>query len=278
MWPILTSDNARAFDVDTERRSRSSIRGWGFSVVSAVTGVVMLLIFGKTSNQKKIAETKDKLKAYIMEMWIFRNDTRVMFAAIGSVLGSNLQYLRHSLRPLVFLIIPVLVIMVQLGIRYADEPLMPGDRTVVSVKLREGVVPTATPLEFRAPKGVRVVSPALRIDSKSEIDWEISGGASGAVPAGGRDTQRHGAQAAGRRPSQEAGQGGRRQAAGQHVERVPVPSGAARSVQLRHRVDPRHVSPPRAQVPRAHGQLALAFFIISVAAGFALKGVFGIEV
>ena len=133
MWPILRAITT-AFDAILT--PFAGLHPWvGLSVVSVVAGVVMLLIFGKTSNQKKIGETKDKLKAYIMEMWIFRNDTVVMFSAIGSVIKSNLQYLRQSLRPLVFLFLPVLIIMVQLGIRYADEPLLPGGRTVVSVRL-----------------------------------------------------------------------------------------------------------------------------------------------
>ncbi len=247
-------------------------------MVSAVTGVVMLLIFGKTSNQKRIAETKDKLKAYVMEMWIFRNDTRVMFSAIGSVLRSNLQYLRHSLRPLVFLFIPVLVIMVQLGIRYADEPLTPGDRAVVSVRLREGTVPSVTPLALVAPEGVRVLSPALRIDSKNEVDWEIRAEGEGQhqlafETAGGTV---HKSLDVGR--ERRIGKIGAVKARANswsaflYPSEPPVPSDSV--------IESIHVAYPHREL-RFLGLTVnwlVAFFIISVAAGFALKGVFGIEV
>lgn len=276
MWPILRAITS-AFDAILS--PFAALHPWvGLSVVSAVTGVVMLLIFGKTSDQKKIAETKDKLKAYVMEMWIFRNDTRVMFAAIGSVLRSNLQYLRHSLRPLVFLFIPVLVIMVQLGIRYADEPLMPGDRTVVSVKLREGVVPTATPLEFRAPKGVRVVSPALRIDSKSEVDWEIMAELPGqyqlavATPSG----TVHKLLDVG--PRRKLGKVGAVKPRANTWSAFLYPSEPP--VQFNSDIESIHVTYPHRELKFLGLTVnwLVAFFIISVAAGFALKGVFGIEV
>ena len=276
MWPILRAITG-AFDAIL--RPFAGLHPWvGLTVVSAVTGVVMLLIFGKTSNQKKIAETKDRLKAYVMEMWIFRNDTIVMFSAIGSVLRSNLQYLRHSLRPLVFLFIPVLVIMVQLGIRYADEPMMPGDTAVVVVKLKAGVVASQTELGLVAPTGVRVISPALRIDSKSEVDWEIVAEQPGhhqlALQTPGGVV--HKSLVVG--PTRRIGKVGAIKARANSWGAFLYPS-----------------EPPIAgesiiesiQVTYPHRELKflgftvnwlLAFFIISVAAGFALKGVFGIEV
>lgn len=276
MWPILRAIT-RAFDAILT--PFAGLHPWvGLAVVSAVTGVVMLLIFGKTSDQKRISETKDKLKAYVMEMWIFRNDTLVMFSAIGSVLRSNLQYLRHSLRPLVFLFIPVLVIMVQLGIRYADEPLMPGDKAVVSVKLREGTVPSATRLALVAPKGVRVVSPALRIDAKGEVDWEIRAEDPGqyqlALETPGGTV--HKSLDVG--PERKIGKVGAVKARANswsaflYPSEPPVPSDSV--------IESIRVTYPHREL-RFFGLTVnwlVAFFIISVAAGFALKGVFGIEV
>ena len=145
----------------------------GLLVVSAVTGVVMLLIFGRTSDQKRLGETKDRLKAHIMEMWIFRNDPRAMFLAVGGVARHNLQYLRHSLRPIVFVFVPVVLIMVQMGIRYASGPVPYGQTTRVRVELREGNLATKTPVTLTASPGVRVMSAPLRIDSEGEIDWKL---------------------------------------------------------------------------------------------------------
>jgi uncharacterized membrane protein (DUF106 family) len=276
MWPILRAIT-KAFDALLLPFAR--LHPWvGLTVVSVVTGVVMLFIFGKTSNQTKIAETKAKLRAYVMEMWIFRNSTVVMFKAIGNVLRNNLQYLRHSLRPLVFLIIPVLVIMVQLGIRYQNEPLMPGDTAVVSVNLKDGTTPSRSGLELVAPKGVRVVSPALRIDAKGEIDWEIKAEQPGRheiALVAGDETVRKVIEVG---PSQRVGVVGAIKARANswnaflYPGEEPVPPDSvieSISVTYPHR---------ELRLLGLNVHWLVAFFIISVAAGFALKGVFGIEV
>ncbi len=172
MWPVLRV-MTKAFDIVLAPFSGMHPIV-GLLIVSVVTGVVMLFIFGKTSNQKMIAATKNKLKAHIMEMWIFRNAPSVMFRAMGNVVRFNLQYLKHSLRPIVFLFIPVLFIMVQLGIRYAHEPLVPGDVTVVTVVLADAVRATEADVTLETPDGIRIVSPPLRMDAAGEIEWKVA--------------------------------------------------------------------------------------------------------
>jgi uncharacterized membrane protein (DUF106 family) len=276
MWPILSAIT-RGFDVILAPFARMH-PAVGLLVISIVTGIVMLLIFGKTSNQKRITETKDKLKAYIMEMWIFRDSTRVMFGALGNVIRHNLQYLRHSLRPLVFILIPVLLIMVQLGIRYGSEPLMPGESTILTVKLDGDVAPTDTELELEAPFAVRITSPPLRVDSMNEISWRIQGLSPG--------THELTLRAPGERLTKTvvvAGLpgtpkvGGLRALAGTwsaflYPSEPPIPRDSiVRGIELGYRTR---------EIPLLGIGLhwILIFFVVSVAAGFALKGVFGIDV
>ncbi len=250
----------------------------GLLVVSAVTGVVMLFIFGKTSNQKMIASTKDKLKAYIMEMWLFRNSPMVMFRAIGNVVRYNLQYLKHSLRPIVFLFIPVLFVMVQLGIRYAHEPLRPGETTVVTVALADGVRASDADVTLEAPDGLSIVSPPLRINATGEIEWKLR------------------ADRCGTRTISIVTPGGR-------IEKVVVAGedlGTVRFASLKPRAGtwsaflyPAEPPVPRDSIVRSvevhYGEKQgllfgltfnwlWIFFIASVVVGFAFKDLFGIEV
>jgi len=276
MWVILNAIT-RAFDVLLTPFARME-PAVGLLVVSVVTGVVMLLIFGKTSNQKAITATKDKLKAYIMEMWLFRNDTRVMFGAIGNVVRNNVQYLRHSLRPLVFLILPVLIIMVQLGIRYGFEPFTPGDTGVVRVEFTEGAVPSEMDIELKTPPGIRLTSPALRMDEERAVEWkfltELPGTHELLIKTPDQSVtkdvrvgpERRIAAMSELRPLANTWD------AFLYPAETPLPrGGTVRAI---------HVS-----YPSRGGTLfglnvhwLIIFFIVSLAAGFALKGVFGIDV
>ena len=44
----------------------------GLFVVSVLTGIVMLIIFRYTSNQKGIEQVKNRIKAYFLEMKLYR--------------------------------------------------------------------------------------------------------------------------------------------------------------------------------------------------------------
>ena len=277
MWPVVSAIT-RAFDF--LMKPFASLHPWvGLAVVSVATGVVMLLIFGKTSNQAKIAATKDKLRAYIMEMWLFRNDTRVMFGAIGRVAANNLRYLRHSLKPLVFIIVPVLIIMVQLGIRYEKEPLTPGESYLVTVKLRDGVVPSATDVELVGSWGARRLSEPLRIDSEGLIEWEITPMLQGEhelyVTIGGEDVLAKSVAIGPGLSSRKLGfvrPPANTWQSFLHPAEKPIPrDSVVESISIRY-------PPRRLNLFGLRVHWLLAFFAISVAAGFALKGVFGIEV
>ncbi|MBM3307323.1 MAG: hypothetical protein FJY74_03270 [Candidatus Eisenbacteria bacterium] len=250
----------------------------GLLVVSALTGVVMLLIFGRASDQARIARAKDRLKAHIMEMWIFRSDPRAMFLAIGGVARHNLVYLRHSLRPIVFLLVPVLLIMVQLGIRYAHGPVPVGATTRVTAYLREGAAPTTTPMTLSGPLGVRVLSRPLRVDSERRVVWNVLAETPGEhrltlETPGGRLTR---SLAVG--PLQRVGKV-RAVAAREgtwdaflYPSATPIPRD---SVVERIVVE----YPPRdLRVLGLNVHWLVVFFAVSVAVGYALKGVFGIEV
>jgi uncharacterized membrane protein (DUF106 family) len=273
----VLSGITRAFDVLLA--PFAMLNPWvGLVVVSVVTGVVMLIIFGKTSNQRKITETKDKLKAYIMEMWIFRNDTLVMFSAIGNVIRSNIQYLRHSLRPLLFIIVPVLIIMVQLGIRYGNQPFEPGDVTVLSAELRDGVRPTETDLELVAPMAIRVLSPPLRIDATREIEWKIQ-----ALMPGTHEVSL----TVGDEVLTKSVTVGPERRVGKLADVRPTAGTWDAFLYPSERPIPRDsvVKAIRVGYPRRELSLfglnihwLIAFFVVSVVAGFALKGVFGIDV
>jgi hypothetical protein len=157
-----------------------SLGPWpGMIVISLVTGVVMLLIFKKTSNQEAIKQAKNQIKAHLLEIRLFKNDTARSFRAQGAILGANFRYMGHALRPMLVMFIPVLLILAQLNLRYGSASLPPGGQALVKMKLAEGTSAETTPISLRAPAGVTVETPPLRIEEESEVDWRIRGDAAG---------------------------------------------------------------------------------------------------
>ena len=151
----------------------------GILVLSILTGVVMVFIFGKTSNQRAIHSTKSKLKAHIAEIWLFRDDLLQMLLATVRVLGHTSRYFFHSLRPLIFIFVPVLIILVMIGMRYEHRPFVAGERAFVSVQVNDPTWAQGDRLALTGTDGVAVTSPPLRILAEKEIDWQIEARAPG---------------------------------------------------------------------------------------------------
>jgi hypothetical protein len=142
----------------------------GLLFVSVVAGVAMLLIFKVTSNQRAIRRTRDLIRAHMLAMRLFRDDAAVVVESQRKVLRTNATYLRYAVVPIVFILPIVVLIMVQLNLRYGPAPARPGEAVVVKATFDGALDEGAT---LAAPPEVAVETPALRIPYEREADWRV---------------------------------------------------------------------------------------------------------
>jgi uncharacterized membrane protein (DUF106 family) len=145
----------------------------GIIFISLLTGGVMLLLFRLTSNQDAMKEVKTKISAYFLEMRLYKEDISTVMASQRRILRANMEYMKLAVVPAVVMIVPVILIMVQLNLRYAETGLKPGDTAIVKVKVEEGVDLLREGLRLSTAGGVQKASPAVRIASRGEVDWKI---------------------------------------------------------------------------------------------------------
>ncbi len=249
---------------------------WGLLAVSAVTGVVMVVIFKYTSNQSGIRAAKDKISAYFMEIRLFKDDMALMLATQGRILRTNLTYMKYSLTPMLFMLVPVILILAQLAVRYVDRPLRPGESAFVKIRLSESSLDKIALVSVSVSDGLRLETPLLRMESDGEIDLRIGVLEEGehelSIRIGG-ETVTHGVLASGK------------------IERVyaskskadfwntllypgrPLLPQASAVEEITVKLPSRTVS-----VFGWDMHWLVVFFIASVIAGYSLKGVFKVEV
>jgi hypothetical protein len=146
---------------------------WGLLAVSVLTGIVMVFIFKHTSNQKAIRAAKDKISAGFLEIRLFKDDLGLMLDAQKRILRANLTYMRHSFTPMLVMIIPVVLILAQLGVRYQVRSLRPGESALVKLKLNDRVNVSEAPIRVETGEGLKLETPLLRIPAENEIDFRI---------------------------------------------------------------------------------------------------------
>jgi len=158
---------------------------WGMIVISFLTGIVMLLIFKVTSDQKGIKRAKDLVKAHFLAIRLYRDDISLMFETMRNILASNVGYIKQSMRPMLFLIVPVALILVQLGVRYEFRPLQVGESTVLTLRLQDNAtLDDLKNVELDLPDGLTLAAPPVRIETLQEISWRIEAGKTGVYDVG----------------------------------------------------------------------------------------------
>lgn len=147
----------------------------GMIVVSFLTGLLMLLIFRYTSDQKGIRKVKNKIKAHLLELRLFKDDLGTTLRAQGNILRYNLKYLVHSVKPMLVMIVPVVLIIIQLNLWFGYRSLEPGESALMKVTLGEGSHPLEASLAAGPSTGAVLETPPLRMEEEGEIDWRLGG-------------------------------------------------------------------------------------------------------
>jgi hypothetical protein len=247
---------------------------WSLSLVSLAAGLLMLVVFRYASDQRCIRETKNAIKANLLELWLFREDPRIMLSSQGRILRLNGRYLKLALKPLLVGIIPMALILIHLEGWFGYRPLRPGEAAIVSVQLAPGETGFLTRASLQASDGLSVETPPLRI-MPERVDWRIRAKAFGT----------HVLQV---------------EVLGQRVEKSLIVSEKLVPVSPRRVLDgfwnevlnPREMSIPKTspveQVEIRYPTRSItvfgwemhwitAFFLISIVSGFALKGLFRVD-
>jgi hypothetical protein len=152
----------------------------GLVLLSLVTAVAVLLAFKWTSDQPALVAAKRAMQAAIFEMRLFNDDLAALLRAQGEVLRHTLRYLRLSLVPTLWLIVPMLALLLHMEFRFGYTGLTTGEAVLVKVRLAAGTqATTVLPASLEAPDAVSVETPAVSLPSEREIIWRIRPRATG---------------------------------------------------------------------------------------------------
>lgn len=139
------------------------------AVASLLTGVAMLWVVGKTSNQRAIERSKKRMQAHLLEMRLYRDDLGLLFRAQGRLLADNARYVGHMLRPALFLALPMVVLYAHFDAVYGRRPLQVGEAALLTVYTGiEGV-----DLSLAAADGFEVESVSVTVPASRQVVWRI---------------------------------------------------------------------------------------------------------
>jgi uncharacterized membrane protein (DUF106 family) len=145
-------------------------------VASLVVGLLMVVLFGYTSDQKAIGIAKNQLKAHLLAVRLYRDQIPVVMGSYGKILRGTGRYLKLAFKPLLYVIIPIILLMVQIDRYLGSTPIPPNTPLLLTVHSGNDMLNDVT---LDLPPEITMTAPPVHIPAENEIVWRLAGSKEG---------------------------------------------------------------------------------------------------
>jgi uncharacterized membrane protein (DUF106 family) len=150
-------------------------------VLSLVVGLLMVVLFGYTSDQKAIGIAKDQLKAHLLAVRLYRDQIPVVMGSYGKILRGTGRYLKLAFKPLLYVIVPITLLMVQID-RYLGQTPLPANAPfllTVHLPIQTAASDALNDVTLELPPEITMTAPPVHIQAGNEIVWRLAGSKDG---------------------------------------------------------------------------------------------------
>jgi hypothetical protein len=139
--------------------------------ISVVIGLLMVIVFRYTSDQKAIHVAKDHLKAHLLALRLFQDQIPVVIRSYGRILLATGRYLRLAFMPILFVSVPLILLLAQIDRFLGSIPFETGHPFLVSARVTSAEVLSDTTLEL--PEGLVTTAPSVHVPAENEVVWRV---------------------------------------------------------------------------------------------------------
>jgi hypothetical protein len=137
--------------------------------VSILAGIGMLLVFRHASDPVAVRRAKGIAQAHLLEFRLFMDEPLLILRAQRDLLVANLRFMKLMLRPFLWMLLPMGLLLAGLEAFYGHAPLAVGEPAIVTAQVKDA----AGPFELRAPPEVAVETPPVHVLAESQVSWRI---------------------------------------------------------------------------------------------------------
>jgi hypothetical protein len=144
---------------------------WGIFFLSLLTSLFVLVVYRAVSSPKKVRDTKNRIKAHILAIRLYRDFWKTIVASFFKSLYYTGKYFVLNLGPLLLVLPLMFLLFVQMDIRYGMRPFQVREDIVVKARFSgdiNNLAPELMPGAIFRPAMNPVFVPALR-----EVDWKL---------------------------------------------------------------------------------------------------------
>jgi hypothetical protein len=240
----------------------------------SLMGVLAILVYKLVSNQSALTQVKSQIAMRLLEIRLFSHDIGQVLKSTGMILVKNMLYLGNHMLPMLVMFGPFVVIMAQLVANYGYDPSPRGSVELLHVRIDPESGLSSRDVTLELPDGISLdAAPVQTADF--QVFWRLRADKPGDHVLSltvGEDVFDKG-WAVGGEPRKVPVKRLRSLEAILYPGEAALPAdGPLLSIELG--MHPRELGP----LPAGELGIVLWVLIVSLAAGFAVKGLFGVTI
>src|SRR3954470_20729495 len=135
----------------------------GLTILASAVGIGMLWIVRRTSSQDRTKAVKRKIYALLLELRVYADEPRVTWRAQKSLFAANLRYMGLALKPALWMVVPVGLLLIHLESFYGRAPLPLSREALVTIGMADSWDPQSPAPALTAPAGIEIDGPPVRV-------------------------------------------------------------------------------------------------------------------
>src|SRR3989344_3084932 len=144
---------------------------WSITIISVGLTFISTLIYKLVTDQSKMKILKDDLKSAQKEMKEHKNDPTKMMDIQKRAMEKNFEYMKHSFKPMLITMIPILLIFGWLNLHLAYEPIRPGQQFMVNANFVPEYIGNAT----LSSEKLEFISNQTTVVENGIASWKLKG-------------------------------------------------------------------------------------------------------
>ncbi len=112
---------------------------WGIIIITFLVSLFISFIYKLMTDQTKMKEMKQKQKDFQKQMKELKDNPEQMMALQKEAMGSNMEYMKASLKPTLVTFIPIILLFGWMTANLAYEPIFPGETFSLTATFADGI-------------------------------------------------------------------------------------------------------------------------------------------
>jgi uncharacterized membrane protein (DUF106 family) len=142
---------------------------WAIIIISFLISLIINVVYKLVTDQNLMKSLKEELKEHQKKIKEHKNNPEKMIELQKKAMQSNFQYMKHSMKPTLFTIIPIIIIFGWLNSHLAYEPITPGQTFTTTAFFNENV---NGKVELITPEEIEIIDKPTK-DITGMVTWEL---------------------------------------------------------------------------------------------------------